>query len=408
MNKRMCAICALAAGMLSALSVALLAGCAQEDAPQNAVTVTFRAEGEKDVVLTTEYGGSVTPPEVPEKAGLEGWWDREEFRGFRRDTVVTAVYATEGLEYTLVESGGKSYYAVSKGEMKEGVRELRIPSVCRGTEVKQIAAEGFSETAGLKTVVLPEGITDIGKMAFYKCSQLETVNIPFGVTKIGEFSFSFCESLKAIDFPASVKSIGSYAFIGCDALKEVDIPDSVENLGSSVFNQCEGLVRATLPDGLTCISDALFSYCSSLSEIEIPAGVTSIGALAFLETALRTVVLPENITRIEFATFWGCSALKTVVLPESLTDIEESAFRDCILLKTIELPDGLKNIGLKAFAECYSIRSLTIPASVTEIGSSAFAEWDASSDDLCKGPRADARHGLGKRLFRKRHSRWNA
>lgn len=148
MNKRMCAICALAAGMLSALSVALLTGCAQEDAPQNAVTVTFRAEGEKDVVLTTEYGGSVTPPEVPEKAGLEGWWDREEFRGFRRDTVVTAVYATEGLEYTLVESGGKSYYAVSKGEMKEGVRELRIPSVCRGSKADR--GRGIQRNGGIE------------------------------------------------------------------------------------------------------------------------------------------------------------------------------------------------------------------------------------------------------------------
>lgn|GEM_PF-1791943 len=57
--------------------------------------------------------------------------------------------------------------------------------------------------------------------------EITVVVIPEGVTEIGELAFNNCESLKEITIPDSVTKIGDYAFNNCESLKEVTIPDSV-------------------------------------------------------------------------------------------------------------------------------------------------------------------------------------
>ena len=43
-------------------------------------------------------------------------------------------------------------------------------------------------------VILPEGLTSIGNLAFYECEKLQTVVIPDSVTRIGNFAFAYCKS----------------------------------------------------------------------------------------------------------------------------------------------------------------------------------------------------------------------
>lgn len=78
-------------------------------------------------------------------------------------------------------------------------------------------------TDGLKHVDVPEGVEEIGFMAFAECKSLESVYIPEGVTELYILSFACCKSLKSIVVPASVKSIGSYAFSECTSLKAVTL-----------------------------------------------------------------------------------------------------------------------------------------------------------------------------------------
>ena len=71
--------------LTAVISAVALSGCGSSGTEEGTVTVTFCAAGEEDIVLTTEYGGSITPPKVPAKIGNEGRWDTEAFNEIRQD-----------------------------------------------------------------------------------------------------------------------------------------------------------------------------------------------------------------------------------------------------------------------------------------------------------------------------------
>jgi len=64
----------------------------------------------------------------------------------------------------------------------------------------------------LKKIIVKEGVTSIGDLAFEMCSGLTEIVIPDSVTSIGEWAFAGCTSLTEIVIPDSVTSIGDLAF----------------------------------------------------------------------------------------------------------------------------------------------------------------------------------------------------
>ena len=89
----------------------------------------------------------------------------------------------------------------------------------------------------LVSIILPNGITNIGYKAFIGCRYLTSISIPNSVTSIENFVFSGCTSLTNISIPSSVTSIGYDAFYGC-RLNKLHIPKSLERLETSaVYGQ---------------------------------------------------------------------------------------------------------------------------------------------------------------------------
>ena len=93
----------------------------------------------------------------------------------------------------------------------------------------------------LKKVVISEGVTSIGALAFIECTELSCVVIPDTVTSIGGYAFQDCSALTDITIPESVTSIGWFTFANCTGLTSITIPDSVTSIGGYAFDGCDGL-----------------------------------------------------------------------------------------------------------------------------------------------------------------------
>ena len=55
---------------------------------------------------------------------------------------------------------------------------------------------------GIKSVVIPNGVTSIGREAFSGCKNLTSITIPDSVTSIGFSAFYSCTSLTSITIPS--------------------------------------------------------------------------------------------------------------------------------------------------------------------------------------------------------------
>lgn len=188
---------------------------------------------------------------------------------------------------------------------------------------------GFSES-GLVEVVIPAGVQKIKQGAFWRCENLTSVKIPEGVTAIDAFAdcpnlteIQLPNSLTELDgfsgsglrnlvIPSTVKEIGSYAFSECKHLTSVDIPESVTKIGEGAFSGCDGLTEVTIPGSVQTIRAGVFSKCKNLTRVNILEGVTDI----------------ESDGLGNSSAFNDCPSLKEVYLPDGIS-ISRKAFQNC-------------------------------------------------------------------------------
>ncbi len=92
----------------------------------------------------------------------------------------------------------------------------------------------------------------------------------------------------------------------------------------------------------------------------------------FLCDKLKSISIPNGITRIEPDTFLGCDLLQHVDIPYTVVSIGKEAFMNCHSLKRLTIPNGVKEIGESAFEGCNKLEKVIIPESVKHIGQNAF------------------------------------
>ena len=251
-------------------------------------------------------------------------------------------------------------------------------------------------------LVIPQGVTAIGRGAFEGCSSLTSVVIPASVTAIGEFAFNRCTSLASVVIPTSVTAIGDCAFQACTSLASVEYKgtllqwcamDNDVSLGADArsikLQDVPNLKTVTALDltGAEKIGRCAFSVCASLVSVVIPASVKSIGEGAFSGRSLESVeykgTLLQWCAMDTNGALGGFSSIKLqdvlnlkTVTALDLTGAEKigrGAFSGCTSLTSVVIPDSVTTIGRYAFSGCKLLVNVVIPASVTEIGMSTFS-----------------------------------
>lgn len=226
----------------------------------------------------------------------------------------------------------------------------------------------FEGCTSLVNVKINNNPTKIDDSMFRKCSSLASIELPDTVTEIGKYAFADCTSLKDFIIPDGIKSIGEAAFYN-SGITSLVVPESVETIDKLAFSHMANLVSATIPAGYGII----FNGCTSLKTAKITGNLTAIDDWMFNNCGqLADFDIPDSVTKIGYAAFSG-TALKEAVIPAGVTEIDDWAFGECQNLEKAVLPDGLKSIGEAAFYECPELTDSNIPDSVTTLGGYAFS-----------------------------------
>lgn len=258
-------------------------------------------------------------------------------------------------EYAITTTEGGQVATQIPAEVAVNVLSLTVTGPINGTDINQIhETMPYLERLDLSNAQIVEGGEDYYR--FYISS-----NVPQRETYY--------------HWPTENNVIGQYMFYNMPNLKQLALPNGATTMGQYAVAEDRKLTRVSMPAALTAIGSYAFNYDMKLTDLDIPSGVTVIGEYAFCEVPLKTVVIPEGVTRIENCTFYNNTGLTSLTLPAGLTYIGSSAFYYCTNLESLTLPDSLVEIGYNAFYECYKLASpLVIPAKCKTIGNSAFYE----------------------------------
>ena len=249
-----------------------------------------------------------------------------------------SIFDYHGITYKVLKDADESstFGTVAVTAKDDGFYEgtITIPNAVKQSDdefadtYKVVAIDDFAFKGNttLTKVVLPMTIESIGNGAFEECGQLTQIDIPEGsLSRLGESVFAYT-GLKSIKLPEGITELPRFTFRECRDLEQVILPNTLIKIGISAFIYCQSLKSIELPKRLREIDICAFSYCG-LTSITLPDRVVSIPMSAFQGCFdLEEAILSPYTTTIKTGAFAQCGKLSKVNKPETLNNVEDGAF----------------------------------------------------------------------------------
>lgn len=194
---------------------------------------------------------------------------------------------------------------------------------CVGTPKVTAVPESTVGPVIIPTTLGGRPVTRISNSAFWRCYKLKGVTIPEGVTSIGRCAFYCTDAITKLDIPASVTNIEEWAFYACFALKNINVAEGNANYVSS--------------DGVLYTKDGSSLLCcpAAKTSVSILTSVTNICAAAFGECReMESIELPPHLATLGECAFYTCRKVPRLVFPSSVIRVGRNMFPWCRLMDT--------------------------------------------------------------------------
>lgn len=411
------------------------------------------------IALTVIIAASVFSAAIPAGAVSDDYYENGFYFKLGEDNNATVTGTDLDDVFLYIPSDLENGYqvtAIGDGAFKGN---LKMESVSCESDLESIGEYAFEDCSHLAKASFGGQVGSIGKGAFSMCSSLNEVNLSKNVSSIGDGAFFFDEKLTAFGFPKNLESVGEYAFAfsgvtnvimnnkiktiperlfyGCKSLRNIALPKDLETVGDYAFTKCEALDIDSFPSTLNRIGKYAFSKCGfssidyngaiigegafsknndTIEELRFSDNLKKVGKLAFSETSVTNVELPDNVT-LENGAFAAVSTDKyslketnskyicddgvvytkdkktlvyypqdkgsadasddeagyTYTIANKTEAVAPCAFYGSNYVSEVKMPDSLKTIGDYAFYQS-SLKTITVPDSVKKLGEYSFAK----------------------------------
>ena len=171
-----------------------------------------------------------------------------------------------------------------------------------------------------KLTIMPKTGTDGKTSSFTSFSQnqsfpdlaskVTTVVVEEGVTELGSHLFLNFAALTNVQFPSSsLTTLGEGVFRNCDALIEIELPSSLTTISRTLFWDCAKLENIVLRGNYTTLPGIMLGQCTVLETVTIPASVSSLDVsvstggvsrgVFYQDTAMKTINYGGTIAQWE-------------------------------------------------------------------------------------------------------------
>ncbi len=256
----------------------------------------------------------------------------------------------------------------------DGKKLLKVADNCKRVKVRKgvevIASKAFDSTR-VTHVKLPDTVKILKPSALLRAHYLESINLPDSIIKIDRYAFQFCggsgKGLKEIVLPKHLHNLGENAFYGCEKLVKLVIRGDFRWEHSWLENN-----PFYYTEKLSVIKNSNPNF-----KVEDGMLMSADGKILFrCVNDNKRIVINDGVETIAQGAFCGRDRMEQIFLPNSLRIICKDAFRGCHNIDNVEIPKGVLSIGVESFSFCWNLKTLILPSSLREIGYCAFEHSD--------------------------------
>ena len=132
----------------------------------------------------------------------------------------------------------------------------------------------FNQCNNLATVTLHEGTEKIAYCAFRECYNLTSINYPTTLKVIAPFAFQYDTALASpLILHEGLTTLGMVAYGDCKSIVTASLPGSLGEVSAEVFFGCTSLSTVTIGDGITAIGEQAFNHCPNIDTFFVNCAV---------------------------------------------------------------------------------------------------------------------------------------
>ncbi len=224
----------------------------------------------------------------------------------------------------------------------DNLKEVVIPS-----SVLKLENNPFSGCSKLEVINKSPYINIIDKVIYnrFKTSVLGCINsiqtdklVLLPVKSIGRNSFWNCKGIKKVVLPSSLKQIGYNPFVGCSDIHFESQTDEYVVSDDILFDKNKNKI-------------VCYPAWKAIGEISIPESVIALERGAFSGCDKMTSINLHNVNFVSKSCFTNCISLKEIYCSDLIKYIGEWAFAYCSSLKNISI-SSLTKVDNNAFSNC--------------------------------------------------------